>query len=324
MKMNTSSALRLISGIPLLAVFVVATWFLYISVRDYSKVETLRQQTLSNDALSTFIEELGRERGLSAAYLGSGGNIGGGEMMEKQRAKTDAAIKKYKDTLNTKTNPLFEFFSQKSDTVKNLEAKIDKQINQLPSIRQSIDESSRPFGELFQDYFNILDNQSMDLHRASADNLMTPDIAILSQSRINTNASMLNTAAERDYAIDFIVAAKPANGEQLRTWNNFTLNSFIPRYGLLPASASKDKILKKIQDPETQNILSEIAQLDSRVKQEALDGSYSISFIEWFSTMTHKHKIISEVSKFVTESLDETANAYQAERRNVLLNRSKK
>ena len=51
MKLNTSSSLFLISGIPLMIVFVFASWYLYTAVVDYSKAESLNEQVRMNEKI---------------------------------------------------------------------------------------------------------------------------------------------------------------------------------------------------------------------------------------------------------------------------------
>ena len=84
MKLSTNSSLFIISAVPLMLIFVFASYFFYKSFADYSKIQSLTTQFDNSRELNKVLEELGRERGLTAAFLGSGGAIGSGEVLKKR------------------------------------------------------------------------------------------------------------------------------------------------------------------------------------------------------------------------------------------------
>ena len=136
MKLNTSSSLFLISGIPLMIVFVFASWYLYTAVVDYSKAEGLNEQVRMNEKIEKVMENLGRERGLTAAFLASGRNIGGGEILHTQRTQTNEAIREFENFKNQNTrNALLDFFDKKSTVAINAENEIADELTKLIGIR---------------------------------------------------------------------------------------------------------------------------------------------------------------------------------------------
>ena len=320
MKLNTSSSLFLISGIPLMIVFVFASWYLYTAVVDYSKAEGLNEQVRMNEKIEKVMENLGRERGLTAAFLASGRNIGGGEILHTQRIQTNEAIREFENFKNQNTrNALLDFFDKKSTVAINAENEIADELTKLIGIRANIDGEKVSFGEVFQTYFQKIDNAFLRSQAAISEKLVTTDITALALTLLNTSTAMISIAGERDYVIEHIVSNNAVNSEQLRQWNDYSLRSSLPVYQLLPDLATKDEILKIVNSIETQNVLNEVAQLDAQLQNEALEGDYSVSFIEWFTIMTQKYKVADDIVNKLYDEFDAQVTAYQAEKQQQLI-----
>lgn len=320
MKLNTSSSLFLISGIPLMIVFVFASWYLYTAVVDYSKAEGLNEQVRMNEKIEKVMENLGRERGLTAAFLASGRNIGGGEILHTQRTQTNEAIREFENFKNQNTrNALLDFFDKKSTVAINAENEIADELTKLIGIRANIDGEKVSFGEVFQTYFQKIDNAFLRSQAAISEKLVTTDITALALTLLNTSTAMISIAGERDYVIEHIVSNNAVNSEQLRQWNDYSLRSSLPVYQLLPDSATKDEILKIVNSIETQNVLNEVAQLDAQLQNEALEGDYSVSFIEWFTIMTQKYKVADDIVNKLYDEFDTQVTAYQVEKQQQLI-----
>lgn len=320
MKLNTSSSLFLISGIPLMIVFVFASWYLYTAVVDYSKAEGLNEQVRMNEKIEKVMENLGRERGLTAAFLASGRNIGGGEILHTQRTQTNEAIREFENFKNQNTrNALLDFFDKKSTVAINAENEIADELTKLIGIRANIDGEKVSFSEVFQTYFQKIDNAFLRSQAAISEKLVTTDITALALTLLNTSTAMISIAGERDYVIEHIVSNNAVNSEQLRQWNDYSLRSSLPVYQLLPDSAAKDEILKIVNSIETQNVLNEVAQLDAQLQNEALEGDYSVSFIEWFTIMTQKYKVADDIVNKLYNEFDAQVTAYQAEKQQQLI-----
>ena len=320
MKLNTSSSLFVISAIPLLLIFVVASWFLYNAASDYAKAENLHAQVETNEKLSALMDNLSRERGLTAAFLASGRNIGGGEILHGQRVQTNDAIRAFENTKKqyATANPVINFFDQKSAVATRAEDFILSELTKLIAIRADIDGEKVKFNDVFQNYFQKIDEAYLKAQGSIGEKLVTTDITSLALSLLNTHESMVATAGERDYVIEHIVSGNAVNSDQLRQWNNFSLKTSLPSYQLLPESKTKNDVLNIVSSVESQNILNEVAQIDSQLQQEALEGEYSVSFIEWFTIMTQKHKIADNISKQLSDELNDRVEVYQAEKQQTL------
>lgn len=163
MKLNTSNSLFLISGIPLLIIFFFASLYLYNAVRDYARAESLHEQVQMNEKIGKVMESLGKERGLTAAFLASGKNIGGGEILSNQRVQTNETIRDFENFRSGEgrggsLGALFKFFDQKSAQAISAENEISTELAKLIGIRADIDGEKVTFGEVFENYFQKIDN----------------------------------------------------------------------------------------------------------------------------------------------------------------------
>ena len=320
MNLNTTSALRLVSGIPLLLIFVFASYFLFISVRDYARVGILQQQITKNSNLATLIERVDKERYFAAAFLGSEGNPGWSTVVAGSRAKTDEAIKAYRDTKvenqNVVIKKVFDFFASGTgnDELIAAEAEIENLLNQLPQIRKDVDAQSKSFHELFDSYFHKLDSNVEAVQRVLREGLVSSDITVWTISLLNTYEAIDATAAERDYIISYIIGSKAMNPSQLKTWASFNLASSLPNYYFLPESSAKSAILEILNNPESQNTLRGLSKAAALLQQEADEGHYSVPFAEWFALTTEKYQMLSNISKKINEELAVHADRYLAER----------
>lgn len=320
MNLNTTSALRLVSGIPLLLIFAFASYFLFISLQDYARVGILQQQIAKNSNLAALVEQVDKERGITSAFLGSEGNPGMGTLLLGQRKKTDDALAKYKESKNTSENvvkkTIFDIFAYGTgnDELLAAEADIDGLLDKLSQVRRDVDAQSKSFGELFSSYFQKFDDDVKTIQRVLREGLVSSNITVWTVSLLNTYEAMDATASERDYIIEYIIGSKAMNQAQLRTWASFNLSSSLPNYYFLPESDARAAILKILDGEEFQNALRETAKISATLQQEADEGHYSVPFQEWFASTTLKYKKLSEISEKINAELATHADTYLAQR----------
>jgi len=90
--MTIRNRLKLISLVPILLLFLLASYFFVTSYINYEKAQALKTALRNNAYLSKSLTEVGKERGLTALYMGSN-RITYKDLVEKQRISTDNAIK---------------------------------------------------------------------------------------------------------------------------------------------------------------------------------------------------------------------------------------
>lgn len=321
MKLSTNSSLFIISAVPLMLIFVFASYFFYKSFADYSKIQSLTTQFDNSRELNKVLEELGRERGLTAAFLGSGGAIGSGEVLKKQRVATDTAISTFKrkaSEFEERGNFLSQLIGYKNEELKNNNTKILSLLGKLPEIRTVIDQKKPSFVNLYDEYYRNIDIQYAVSQQAISKFFTQPDISTWATTLANTYSSLMNTISERDYVIENIVASRSMNTKTIQRWKDFSNASRLPVYTYLPASNAKNEIQKILDNVETKNILNDTDRLDLLLQQDALSGQYRMSFIEWFTIMTQKYNVTKEIIVKIDSELNKVAIANVAAGKQIL------
>ena len=71
MHIGIKNRLRLISLLPILMLFSLATYYVYTSYTSYQLAEYLQEKLAENKYLNELITNIPRERGMSAIYMGN-------------------------------------------------------------------------------------------------------------------------------------------------------------------------------------------------------------------------------------------------------------
>lgn len=321
MKLSTNRSLFIISAIPLLLIFAFSSYFFYTALKDYVKTENLQSKIAISSELSKVLEELGRERGLTAAYLGSDGTIGSGEVILNQRKNTDKAIATFKTRsaeIEKDGNYIINLFGLQDATLHENNVKMIGLLTKLTEIRSKIDKKSNSFIELYDEYFSKIDKEYLAIQQSNSQYFTTPDITIWASTLFNSNIALINTISERDYAIESIVANKSMSSKELQVWKDFSSASKLPIYSVLPETSVKSEIIKILSNIETKNVLSDTDRLDLILQQDAITGQYNMSFIEWFTIMTQKYSVVKNIIEKIESELFNIAQVNKVNSQNLL------
>lgn len=146
--MRIKSRLALVAGVPLVLLVTFALQSIFTSLSVLSSARTADQSIQIAEAASGLIEELQRERGLSAAYYSAEGLEFAGQL-EQQRQSTDVAISAFE-----------AFASENNPAVRTAEAAL----SDLAQIRRAVDRFEADVNESTVVYRSMVDAQ-LDLVR---------------------------------------------------------------------------------------------------------------------------------------------------------------
>jgi len=318
MKLNTSNVLRLISTFPLIIIFVFASIYLYVSYMNYRDANELSYRISDANEVAKLMSDFNNERGLSAIYLGSGRNIGSGEMMANARAKTDKAVDEFLGIMEdeSRSGNFLDMFFGKHNVAEEFEG-IKKILTQLPTVRAAIDTGDLNFDDLFNSFYIPFDQFFISDLNEVHNYATTPALGILSSQLALSYYTYIATAEERDYIVNTLVANKPVTPAGFKLWKELDLKSPLISYDTLPESETKDQILALLDNAENQDKLSSANALNAQMKTEAALGSYSAGFTEWFTTISAKASIITEIIEKLSDELLANAEAYK---KSILIN----
>ncbi len=165
MKLNTTSILRFITGIPLLIIMLIGSFYLYSSYNNYKEADTLNKSVANLNSISELIEQLGNERGLSVIYTSSGGSLNVSDLLQNQRVQTDAEIKKFNNLIANYESIVGGNFLNKNSGVPNELLKMSSLLKNINEARSKVDNLDADFNTIFTNFFSIVDEEYLNYAR---------------------------------------------------------------------------------------------------------------------------------------------------------------
>ena len=298
MKLNTSNILRLISTLPLIIIFVFASFYLFKSYQNYVSASTLGNKISDVAEVTKLMEAFNQERGLSSIYLGSNRSIGAGNMINDSRSATDKAIKNFNNYVSTVQNrrSFMDVFTGKHELSQDV-VDIAKITDNLGTIRSAIDRSEKTFDILYLDYYSKFDDAFLREIDDIKNYTTTPELAVLATYLGHAFNTYVGTIEKRDYIVNFLVSNTPLSSNSIKLWLRLNKKATIIDYDGLLEGDLKAKINSTLNNIENENKLFAARQLDSDLLIQAKNGSYTTSFSEWFTTISEKASIYHHSAK---------------------------
>lgn len=298
MKLNTSNILRLISTLPLIIIFVFASFYLFKSYQNYVSASTLGNKISDVAEVTKLMEAFNQERGLSSIYLGSNRSIGAGNMINDSRSATDKAIKDFNNYVSYVQNGrnFMDVFTGKHELSQDI-VDITKITDNLGTIRSAIDRSEKTFDTLYLDYYSKFDDAFLREIDDIKNYTTTPELAVLATYLGHAFNTYVGTIEKRDYIVNFLVSNTPLSSNSVKLWLRLNKKATVIDYDGLLEGDLKAKINSTLNNIENENKLFTARQLDSDLVIQAKNGSYTTSFSEWFTTITEKASIYHHSAK---------------------------
>ena len=318
MKLNTTSILRFITGIPLLIIMLIGLFYLYSSYNNYKEADTLNKSVANLNSISELIEQLGNERGLSVIYTASGGRLNVSDLLQNQRVQTDAEIKKFNNLIANYESIVGGNFLNKNSGVPNELLKISSLLKKINEARTKIDNLDADFNTIFTNFFSIVDEEYLEYARFVQRYATSQDIASLGSNLVTTYEIMSASSYQRDYVISLLGTREAIDYSTLSKWSEISNKSAFISYTSLPESQAKTEILKLLSSPDSQAIISSANTLNAQLQQEALSGEYSVGLMEWFSAASSKISLAKEITQKLSKELMIQTDTYKHELQKVL------
>jgi len=295
MQFGLKNRLRLISLVPIVILFSIASYYVYDSFRVYKASEVLKNKLTQNEYLNEIIGNVARERGMSAMYLGNKeGNIL--KSLSKQRAIVDTKVSQYlsytkdKDSANTQQNNNIEIVS-------NLYAKIK-------AARPLVDESKIEFNEMFIDIYSTAQIKLIKQLQQITKNKVDQEILELYSLYISMVNSKEASGVERGYISYVISRSTQLTEDDLNRWISIIGKADTLEYERI----NDDDIILKFDDlfknEESQELFEDINTERTAIISVSNSGEYDISSGVWFTMLSEKINIISKAEKILLKEMD--------------------
>jgi len=300
--MQINTRLKLISILPLVLLFAVSSYFLYISYSKYYKAKELKAIVKNNRSLNLVLKEIGKERGLSVAYLATHDSAIK-TRLNQQRLVTNMQIEKAKLSMIPIDN--HSLFSGLSKSKLNYDNQgIFLLFQQLPEIRRAVDRLDISFGNLFYKKYTrgltepIL-NYELLINKYKFDTEVSSLINPLSSLYI----SIENSALERDFLSYFLLKKVPLSNKEIAYWNSVKIKANSFNLNMISDDILKSRILNLLSSRNYRNIDMAIENSYTKIQLHLNDGKFKIDPSRWFTLHNQKINYLMKVENIIEDSI---------------------
>jgi len=300
--MQINTRLKLISILPIVLLFAISNYLLYISYSKYYKANELKNIIKNNQSLNLVLREIGKERGLSVAYLATRDDTIK-RRLNNQRLITNMQIEKAKASMVPIDNHSLFSGLAKSKLIYDNE-KIFFLFNQLNSIRAEVDSLKISFGNLFYKKYTqnltipIL-NYELLINKYKFDTEVSSIINPLSSLYI----SIENSALERDFMSYFLLKRIPLSNKEIAYWNRIKVKANSFNINTISDDILRDRLLILLSGRNYRNIDMAIESLYSKIQLNFNDGNFKVDPSRWFVLHNQKIDYLLKVENIIESSL---------------------
>ena len=291
---NTTTTMGLISALPLLVVLIFSSYFLYLSYTQYTNANNLADQLTKTQQLGRLSEELAKERGLSAVYIGSNGRFVE-DLLKAQYNQTQSAIDQTKRLNLNQTD-------QGKKIIQTLDA--------ISPIRSGIIKLEADFNTVYFDYYSHLNTQILDEIRTITTIPSTTEISLFTTALAALYQDADFSAQERGFISYVLTQQRPIQIQEMQTWMELLTSVSSFDSNTLPAGETKRKIDQLLSLPQNESVFQQIKESRAIISQSAPSGSYPIESNLWFGMLTKQIEILSQANNLLQQGLNSAVSEY--------------
>ena len=284
----------------ILLVIVPLVGLLYLtSIKIYEKIELNKKMSMTStlvkmsSLVSSFVHETQKERGVTAGFIGSGGEKFG-DKLSSQRLNTDKMMQLFK----TFVSSLDENYNGE---IKESIAKINKSLSNLKNIRKRVDELSIPLEDAIK-YYTKLNAQQLKIvslaAKYSPQNRITKDLtAYNSFLKAKEQAGIERAVLSGTFAEDHFQKGMFKKAVWLVAQQNAYLDDFLQNAN----DKIKDIYFKHIKDSS----FKEVEEKENIAFSKAHEGGFGVDPVDWFDTMTRKINVLKKIDDSIADIISE-------------------
>ncbi len=306
MQLGLRNRLRLISLLPILILFTLASYYVYNAYISYQGAQQLQVRLEGNKQLNELINNLSRERGMTVMYMGSA-SPATLKSLHAQRAIVDQKITDYQTYLssikqsNTAESPKAAALS---DIVNNLQ----KGINQS---RPLVDNGTANFDKVFTDLYSKSQETLINELAALATLQFDGEINSLSSTYLSLVRANEYSSVERDYITYVLARATPLAEEELNKWISLIAKADSFNIEGMSNKPIQTELQNLLFSEDNTELFLDITTERTGILQASANGSYQTQSGIWFAMISEKIDAINEAEKVLLNAMDERASLVQ-------------
>ncbi|SFV54476.1 BarA sensory histidine kinase (= VarS = GacS) [hydrothermal vent metagenome] len=320
--MTIRNRLKLVAMVPIILLILLSSYFFITSYLNFEKANALKTVLANNAVLSKSLTAVGKERGLTALYMGSN-RKSFSEPLAKQRKSTDITFSQLKRSLQTDETSYLPFILGvlgEGNLVDN--QKYNALLRNLPKIskiRKEADTEGTSFKKVFFDgYTNTLSgpifSNMLQIKNFALDNKISSLISTLTQLyTVKENAGL-----ERGFVSYYMTKRASMSFEEIALWDKFKTKANSFNINEITDKKLRRDIRAILDAPKAKEALKELAETSSAIQTDVDNGDYQDEPIDWFSLQTQKIALFSKAELVISNALWKKGEAYLQEQLTLL------
>ncbi len=312
MQFGLKNRLRLISFLPILILFTLASYYVYTSFNSYQKAQFLHAKLMENKDLNNLIGNISRERGMTVMYMGNSSPTTL-KSLKAQRAIVDKSFQAYyKNIVNNKALAN----DTKTATHQKILLKIKKIIDES---RPAIDEQKIAFSDVFNKRYGNSQLQILSMLRELVGLNIDSELTSLSSTYLSLANAKTYSSAERDFLTYPLAKKTPLEIEDITAWLSFIGQSDSYNYDALINKEVRASLQEIFTNEDNKELFEDIAAERADIMQMAAEGNYESNAGIWFAMISEKSNILDNAEIEVLQAMDTRAAAIQDEAIQILI-----
>jgi len=320
--MTIRNRLKLVAMVPIVLLIILSSYFFITSYVNFEKANALKTVLTNNAVLSKSLTAIGKERGLTALYMGSNRKTFT-EPLQKQRQETDKSFTQLKHSLRTADTSYIPFLLNMLGESRLLDtAKYQKLLGNLPkikNIRKDADTPGTPFNKVFfKGYTDTLAHPTLNNLLQIKNFSLNTEISSLISTLTQIYTVKENTGLERGFVSYYMTKRASMSFEEIALWDKFKTKANIFDLNSITDQELHQEINHILNKPKTKEMLTELAQMSSAIQTDVDNGDYADEPIDWFKLQTQKISLFSKIELLVSNTLWKKSEAYLEEQLTLL------
>ena len=288
--------------------FILSNIFLLDSYQNYEKSSALKFLIKNEGLLNNLLVQVGRERDLTALYMGSNyKNFDG--LLQQQRVVLDKEIDNIKKYLQIDSTAQLKIFLKKEDY---FDTKVYKEIldslNKILEFRKKVELHTSDFKDIF--FGGYTDSLSTPLNNRfrKVSNYTDNSEIIYCISLLNQlNIAKENTGLQRGFVAYFMEKSTAMTAKDIIQWEEFKSKSNSFQVLKVQELDIEKKIQALYNIPATKDMLLNIDDISVSIMVDAQRGKYKEDTTNWFTFQTQKISLFSKIEIILISQLEKKA-----------------
>lgn len=309
MQLGIKNRLRLISLLPILMLFSLATYYVYTSYTSYRLAEYLQAKLAENKYLNELITNIPRERGMSAIYMGNRSPTTR-RSLEAQRVLVDAKAGEYLRFIRADT--VLRGTADSAGDVTKIMASIRE-------VRPRVDTNEADFRQTF---YNVYSDGLVTLIGHLADERafnIDKEITSLSSTYLSLVEVEEFAGQERGFISYILSRSIPLGAEDLNLWLSLIGKADAINYDSLINHDVKKALDRIFRNDDSLELFEDINIERAEVVQAVSDGKYVTNPGVWFTMLSEKINLIGDAKTLLIDAMDKRAAEVKTEAVQILI-----